>query len=43
MESPTSTCKPSLLHKLEGSNNEINAAVVIPGTIMYYFLTVFKG
>ena len=29
MESPTSSCKPSLLHKLEGPNNEINAALFV--------------
>jgi len=31
MESPTSNCKPALLHKLEGSTNEINAAVIVSG------------
>ena len=28
--------KPSLLHKLEGSTNEIHAAVIIPGIIILY-------
>ena len=28
--------KPSLLHKLEGSTNEIHAAVIIPGIMILY-------
>ena len=31
MERTTEAAKPSLLHKLEGSTNEIHAAVIIPG------------
>ena len=31
MERSTEAAKPSLLHKLEGSTNEIHAAVIIPG------------